>query len=167
MMIQIIKHTPPWVFVLFFVLLALGYFSSRTRTLSRGRVAILPGAMILLSASGVISVFGYRIAGIVAWTAGVLLAVMLNNVLRLPRGASYSAATRSFLLPGSWAPLTLMMIIFFTKYAVAVTLALNPDLNGAISFIAGVSLLYGLLSGMFFSSALTLWRLMRSARLSA
>lgn len=162
MITQIVSHTPPWVFVLLVVLLALGYLASRPRTLSRNRAAILPIAMILLSAYGVVSAFGYHAAGIVAWVAGMGLAVLLNRALQLPRGASYSAATRSFALPGSWIPLALMLAIFFAKYSVAVLLSLNPALLARVAFVTGVSLAYGVLSGIFFASALTLWRLTRS-----
>ena len=160
MIMQIISHTPIWVFVLFFVLLTLGYLASRPRTLSRGRVAILPVAMMLLSAYGVVSAFGYRAMGILAWVAGMALAVLLNRILRLPRGANYFATTRSFALPGSWIPLALMLVIFFTKYAVAVLRLIHPALLDHVSFVAGISLAYGVLSGIFFASALTLWRLM-------
>lgn len=162
MIAQIVSHTPPWVFVLFVVLLTLGYLASRPRTLSRNRVAILPVAMILLSAYGVVSAFGYRAAGIIAWVAGMGLAVLLNRALQLPRGASYSAATRTFALTGSWIPLTLMLAIFFTKYAVAVLLSFHPALLNLAAFVISVSLVYGVLSGMFFASTLTLWRLIGS-----
>lgn len=160
MIVQIISHTPPWVFILFFVLLTLGYIASRPRMLSPGRVAILPVAMMLLSAYGVVSAFGYRATGIVVWVAGVTLAVLLNRVWRLPRGASYVATTQSFALPGSWIPLALMLTIFFTKYTVAVLLSIHPTLLDHASFVAGVSFAYGVLSGIFFASALTLWRVM-------
>lgn len=160
MIMQIISHTPIWVFVLFFVLLTLGYQASRPRTLSRGRVAILPVAMMLLSAYGVVSAFGYRATGIAAWVAGMALSVLLNRALQLPRGGRYSATAQSFALPGSWIPLVLMLAIFFTKYTVAVLLSLHPTLLDHASFVTGVSLAYGVLSGIFFASALTLWRLM-------
>lgn len=164
MLIRIAQHTPLWVFLLFLVLLALGYAASRPRRVPRWRAAILPAAMILFSAYGVASGFGYRPTGIVAWFAGIGLAGAMNHrVFRLPRGAGYSEATRSFVLPGSWVPLTLMLTIFFAKYAVAVALTLNPAWVGAVGFVAGICLLYGLLSGMFLASALALWRLIREA----
>ena len=162
MITQIVSHTPPWVFVLLVVLLALGYLASRPRTLSRNRVAILPVAMILLSAYGVVSAFGYRATGIIAWIAGMGLADLLNRALQLPRGASYSAAKRTFALPGSWIPLALMLAIFFTKYAVAVLISFHPALLNLAVFVTGVSLVYGILSGMFFANTLMLWRLIDS-----
>lgn len=164
MILQILSHTPAWVFVLFFVLLALGYLASRPRTLSRGRAAMLPVAMTLLSAYGVVSAFGYRATGIAAWMAGMGVAVLFNRILRLPRGARYAPATQSFALPGSWIPLALMLVIFFTKYTVAVLLSFHPTLLTHISFVASVSLAYGVMSGIFFASALTLWHLMHPRR---
>ena len=65
MLIEILQRTPPWVFVLFFALLALGYFQSRSRTVSRRRVSILPVAMIVLSLYGVFSAFGIAPVGLV------------------------------------------------------------------------------------------------------
>jgi len=46
MLIEILKRTPSWVFVLFFALLAWGYFQSKDRIVSRSQVSILPVAMI-------------------------------------------------------------------------------------------------------------------------
>ena len=45
-MTQILTHTPLWVFGLFFGLVYLGYLQSRTRQVSRGRLIVLPLAML-------------------------------------------------------------------------------------------------------------------------
>jgi lipopolysaccharide export LptBFGC system permease protein LptF len=58
LLIEILKRTPPWVFFLFFVLLAVGYYQSKDRIVGRGKVAILPIIMIALSFYGVLSAFG-------------------------------------------------------------------------------------------------------------
>lgn len=47
-MTQIISNTPKWVFVLFFVLLALGISQMRTQIKSRNRALILPIVVSLL-----------------------------------------------------------------------------------------------------------------------
>ena len=54
--------------------------------------------------------------------------VLLNSFAKWPRKISYAADTRSFLVEGSWMPLAVMMIIFFTRYAVDVALAMQPGL---------------------------------------
>lgn len=161
MLFEILRHTPTWVFVLFFVLLALGYFQARPRTAPRATIAILPAFMLMLSLYGVLSAFGVAVTGLIAWLGGAALAILLGQRFAAPRDASYSAATRTFSVPGSWLPLALMMAIFFTKYGVAVALARNPGLSAVALFIGCVSLVYGFLSGLFFSGVLRMWRMAR------
>ena len=56
--IEILKRTPPWVFALFLVLLALGCIQSRNRTVGRRRLLLLSIAMLTLSYYGVVAAFG-------------------------------------------------------------------------------------------------------------
>lgn len=156
---EILGRTPPWVFVLFFVLLGLGRHQSRPRTVSLFGAMALPVAMISLSAYGVLSAFPGSLLGIAAWLGAVAAAVCLNCFLGYPRGVVFEPATRSLAIPGSWIPLTLMMIIYFTKYGVGVALARNPGLPAVQWFVGAVSLAYGLISGLFFARAISLWRI--------
>lgn len=158
MLIEILKHTPPWVFVLFFALLLLGYFQSKGRTVSRSRLSILPVAMIVLSFYGVLSAFGVGPVGIACWVLGVAIAVAIGIKLATPKGVRFSTQTQSFFIPGSWLPLVFMMAIFFTKYAVGVILARHPAVAGKTVFVASLSLCYGLLCGVFLARATAIWR---------
>ena len=158
MLIEILKHTPPWVFVLFFILIALGYFQSKGRTVSRRRISVLPVAMIALSFYGVLSAFGVAPAGLVFWVLGVALAVGVGVKLATPQGVTFFSETQSFFIPGSWFPLAFMMAIFFTKYAVGVILARQLPIVGELAFVASVSFGYGLLSGVFLARAMVVWR---------
>jgi len=157
LLVEILRRTPVWVFVLFLILLALGYFQSRSRSTTRTRAVILPAAMILLSFYGVISAFGISITGILAWLAGAMLTVWLNQRFAPPATTRYSPTTQALSIPGSWLPLALMMAIFFIRYAVAVTLARQPTLAGAEGFVSAVCLVYGGVSGLFLARALRLW----------
>ena len=85
--------------------------------------------------------------------AAVLAALLLNRAAKWPRKVSYAADTRSFLVEGSWAPLAVMMIIFFTRYAIAVTLAMHPELAATLWLPVAVSFAYGLMSGAFLARA--------------
>lgn len=145
-------------FVLFFVLLALGYFQSKDRVMKHSRVSILPLAMVALSFYGVFSAFGAAPLGLVSWIGGGTAAVLVGMKLAIPRGVTYSHETRSFTVPGSWLPLALMMAIFFIKYTVGVTLARQLPVVVMPGFIGIVSLCYGFLSGLFLARALVIWR---------
>ena len=158
MLIEILKRTPLWVFVLFFILIALGYFQSKGRTVSRRRVSVLPVAMIALSFYGVLSAFGVAIVGLVFWALGVALAVGVGVKLATPQGVTFFSETQSFFIPGSWLPLAFMMAIFFTKYAVGVILARQLPIASEAVFVASISLCYGLLSGVFLARAMVVWR---------
>jgi uncharacterized protein DUF6622 len=158
LLIEILKRTPSWVFVLFFVLLAAGYFQSKGRAVSRGKISILPVAMIGLSSYGVLSAFGITPVGLIFWVAGVGVAVWLGVKLAAPRGVTFSTETQSFSVPGSWFPLALMMAIFFTKYAVGVILARKLPVANAPVFAGSISFCYGFLSGIFLARALVIWR---------
>lgn len=158
MLIEILRRTPSWVFVLFFALLALGYFQSRDRLISRSKVTILPAAMLLLSFYGVLSAFGITPLALAAWLAGVAVAVWFGLKTARLSGASFTKETGLFAVPGSWLPLSLMMALFFTKYAVGIILARKLPIAGDLTFIGSVSLIYGLLSGVFFARAIVILR---------
>jgi hypothetical protein len=164
LLIQILKHTPLWVFGLFLGLAYAGYLQSRARFVSRYRLAILPIAMLGLSFLGVWSSFGPNLTAFAAWTCALLAVVACGLVLAPPRGVSYSPASRLFTIPGSWVPLALMMCIFFTKYAVAVARAISPDASSSIALIAVICTIYGLCSGTFLARALRVAGVARPSR---
>lgn len=154
MILQILQRTPPWVFVLFAVLLVLGVLQSRTRALGRARVAMMPAIFLPLSLWGVWNAFGPELLAFAAWLAAVGTAVLLNRHFRAPRQVSYAPDTRQFHVAGSWVPLALMMAIFFTRYAIAVATAMQPALKTTPIFAAAVGFAYGLMSGTFLARAL-------------
>lgn len=157
MLMQILHGTPAWVFVLFAALLALGLMQTRPRLLAPARVALLPAAFLAFSLYGVLSVFGASAPVLALWAAGIGAAVLLNRALKQPAGARWDAARGAFHVPGSWVPLGLMMVIFFARYAIAVSLAMQPALAGAAGFSAAAGFAYGVMSGTFLARALRVW----------
>jgi hypothetical protein len=161
LLIQILTHTPMWVFGLFFGLVYVGLLQSRDRSVSRMRLAVLPLGMACLSLGGVWTSFGASVAGFSAWTLVLLAVVACSLGLGAPRGVAYDRATKRFSVPGSWLPLVLMMCIFFTKYAVAVARAFDPAAAGDVAVVGGLCALYGLFSGVFLARALRFARVAR------
>jgi len=159
MLMQILLHTPRWVFGLFAVLLALGLSQLANRRASLAKVSILPLAMLGLSFYGVMSAFAGYPWAVLGWVATLVGAAAAVSSRPLPQGTTYEPAARLFTLPGSAVPLVLMMSIFFTKYAVGVAMSLSPGLAQQAGFAWSVSALYGALSGVFLGRAVRLWRL--------
>jgi hypothetical protein len=161
-LLALLQHTPFWVWPLLATLLGLGLWQVLPRTVTLRRATVLPAAMLGLSLWSVASTFGSG-QSLAAWAVGGLGAATASWHGGSPRDARWSAAVRSFRLPGSWIPLTLSLGIFCTKFGVGMSLAQHPELRSADSFALGASLAYGVFSGLFAGRALGLWRLTRPA----
>lgn len=155
-LIQILAHTPRWVWLLLLALLALGALQLRARTVTPTRAVVLPVGMAVLSLYGVLAATSVQPAAGLVWAAGVVLALGLHRASGVPRGARWQPATRDVRVPGSWVPLALMLAIFATKFHAGVSLALDPALRGDALFGCGHAALYGLLSGSFLARGLAL-----------
>jgi hypothetical protein len=167
MLIQILLHTPRWVFVLFFALLALGVSQLFSREVPLRRASMLPVAMVGLSLYGVVSAFHAQPLALAAWAACGAVTVALTLRVPLPAAVRYEPATRSFAMPGSVVPLALMMGVFFTKYAAGVVFSQAPQLTADAAIALGLSALYGVFSGLFLGRAVRLWKLAAAATQSA
>jgi hypothetical protein len=148
-MLEIINHTPRWVFGLFIALVLLGMQQTRTRTVTMTRMTLLPLAMLALSFWGVWNAFDGSAVGVACWLGAMLGAALFAQRFDFSSNVRFLPDTRSFIMPGSWLPLVLMMAIFFTKYAVGASLAQHGELRGLASFVAMASLAYGFWSGIF------------------
>ncbi|MDO8280798.1 MAG: hypothetical protein Q8K31_04760 [Burkholderiaceae bacterium] len=165
MLFQIIRNTPVWVAGLFLALLLLGLSQAVARSASLRRITVMPIAMIGLSIWGTVSTFGAEPLVLSAWLASALLAGALVLRMPLPAGTRYEAGTRHFHVPGSFAPLALIMGIFLSKYCVGVMTAMHPELRHDPMFSLFFGSLNGLFSGVFAARSLRLWRLtLRHAR---
>ncbi len=157
----IMARTPLAVWLVLAVLVVLGYFQSKPRTRSLGRVAVVPIVMAGVSLVGVYYAFGASFLALAAWLVGAAIAVVMNETLILARGTRYSPDTRTFDIPGSWLPLGVMLAIFCTWYAFAVFKLFHPDAPYRLEWLAGVGVVQGFLSGIFFGSLVRMYRIAR------
>jgi hypothetical protein len=152
-----ISGTPVWVWGLLAGLVVLGLLQARTRTIHELRLALLPFAIAAYSFSGLALLFGLSAAGAAAWLAGLATSFGAGLALGRLSGARYLSESRRFVVPGSWIPLAVILAIFLSRYVVAVSLAMHPDLRQAAGFAVGASLAYGLLGGYFPARAARIW----------
>ena len=156
LIVQILSHTPIWVYALFFVLLVFGLIQTRTRTVSKIPALLLPVGMIALSLAGINSSFGLRTIPLAAWGAALTVATVVGYTFFRDKRIHCKATDGKFFIPGSWVPLVAMMAIFFAKYVYAVMNASNAEVISTPMFIGALSAVYGLLSGYFSSRAVNL-----------
>lgn len=156
LLIQILINTPKWVFILFIALLTLGFYLRGDRRVSLTGVLSLHASMLGLSMYGVAAGFGSAIVPVFFWMAGIGAAGLIGIRLGQPRGARYQADIKTFFVPGSWLPLWMMMLIFFIKFTVGVTLARHLPIASDPVFIGSSCFCYGLPSGMLVARALVI-----------
>jgi hypothetical protein len=165
MISSILQHTPVWVWALFSALLVLGLSQTRTRETSKARVTLLPLAMVCLSISGLLGSFGQLPVAWAAWIAGFTVAVRLLTPWVAANGATWSAETERFRIPGSWVPVTLIVGLFTLKYTAGVGMAINAPLATNGVFAGTLSLVYGMFAGLFWGRARSLRVLVRDGGL--
>ena len=156
MSIQILAHTPVWVWLLLISLLGLGLWQRRQRHVRRGQLLALPLALLVLGLWSMAPDFVAQplVAG--AWLAALLAAAQLGRRLPTPAAARWLAAEQRLQLPGSWVPLVIILCIFSLRYATGVSLALHPEWRSTLSAQLPLALAFGTLSGIFLGRALGL-----------
>lgn len=161
---QVLRHTPLWVWGLLAALVALGLSQRRERVLGRGRVLALPIAMggwslwsaaqsIAAAPAGAAAALGALPLALPGWTAGLLLVMAALHGRAAPAGLRHDAASGRFHVPGSLAPLALILFTFCLRYLSGVALALHPAWRGSAALALGLPLLFGALSGLWAARA--------------
>ncbi|WP_105181544.1 DUF6622 family protein [Pseudoalteromonas sp. T1lg21] len=154
MIIEILTHTPLWVYGLFVGLIFVGWQQTRERHVKQPTLLILPLGMLALSFFGATSSFGYSLTIMLLWLAGVLSSTIIGLLLFSASSASYQAQNASFKVPGSWWPMIFIMAIFFTKYAEGVLTSIKPELFANAALVLSLATFYGILSGTFIARAI-------------
>lgn len=151
---DILVHTPIWVWPLLALVIWLGVLQLKERAYSRWRVMVLPVVLVALSLSSTFASFGMRGDAFGAWAVGVLVAVGVNAaILKWPDGVAHDAASDSYRVPGSILPLLLILTIFVLRFIVGATLATAPGRAWDASFVIPVCGLLGLCTGLFLARA--------------
>jgi len=157
LIVEIVEHTPLWVFVLFVFLIILGLQQSKQRTVKKFLLLPLPIGMAFLSYYGVFSSFGLSPVSSGLWLFALVSVAYFSGKYFPAKGVEFSAEAGYINIPGSWVPLLLMMAIFFSKYLVAVLSALQPSMLLSAGFMIFCTLLYGAFSGVFVARAMSMW----------
>lgn len=161
-MLQILSHTPAWVFGLLLGLMVLGLQQTRNRQVKLWLAYLLPVGMVILSLVGVTSNFGVQLLTISLWMAGLCSVALVGYQLLPVKSLRYLTESNRFYIPGSWVPLFVILAIFFTKYVVAVLYALGNPITEQAAFMPVLCVVYGGFSGYFVARALCLVRASRT-----
>lgn len=160
---QFLSHTPTYVWAILAFLIYRGVVALRERELRLPALFILPAVMLLLSLHDIGAKFGGAFA-LAIWALGALAAGLIAWTRDSPRLAPGAAPGR-VRIPGSRAPLAMMMAIFVTKYAACAALVMQPRLGRDALFVMAVCLAYGAFNGCFLgrlAGDLKAWRALQA-----
>lgn len=148
MPMQILTHTPLFVWAILAFLIARGVLSMRTRDVDVRKLFIIPVVMVILALQDIATRYGFAAGALAAW-AGTA-AVTAWSIVAFTRTRIEAGATPGSLrLRGSWTPLAAMLAVFVTKYTVIVSMAMHPPLGHDAAFVAAACAASGLCSGFF------------------
>lgn len=151
-----IASIPAWLPVLFLGLVFLGYRQSLPRLVKPSTLVAVALAMFGFSLYGVVKAFGDEPLALVLWATGYAIAAVLGARHFASRGLS--AIGDSVHVPGSWAPLGLMLGIFAAKFVLGFATGMHSPLLHQVGFVAIMSFVLGALSGGFGARAVAVHR---------
>ena len=162
MLVQILVHTPLYVWGLLAALILLGVWQSRSRQVTPRRLFALP---LVLMGLGLWSLSG----GVAArpwlgllWLATLAVATALFRRLPVRAGAQWLPASGHLYLPGSWLPIVLILAIFSLRYVLGVETALHPEWQTLVQVQAPLAVFAGLLTGLSLGRTLGLLNLVQT-----
>lgn len=157
-LLDIVTRTPAAVWAVLAILVLVGLRQMRTRTMSAGRVWLVPLVVGAASLAGALRGFagaGELLTG-ACWVVGATLGFASNRSLDLPRRVSANG-DGSFTIGGSVAPLLLFVGVFLVRYVVNVALAIQPALSGNPEAAAAAAIAYGLTTGLLAARSRKIW----------
>ncbi len=144
---QILSHTPPWVWGVLVLLVALGLMARRSRVMPLGRVLVMPAIFLCWGVATLGQRSGGAAALIALWAAMLLVGAVPGWRWAPSAQARPEPGSRRLMVPGSLVPLVLGLGIFVVKYVLAVALGMQlaePMLLRSVDL--GLS---GLMAGFF------------------
>ena len=122
--LDILTHTPLWVWAVFAVVIFLGFTRTRDRTVSLWRLLLMPVALVVVSLSGLM---GAGLAALPAILVGFAIGGVAGWLLERD-GASRRVAGGRLWLRGEWISLLQVLVILVFRYCTSVASILNPTL---------------------------------------
>jgi hypothetical protein len=148
-LLDILVHTPLWVWALYAFVIFMGFQRARDRVVSIWRILLLPVVMGLLALSGIVNAglgsLPAILVGLVAGGVGGWLMEREGATRRLPDGRAF--------LRGEWWTFLQVLVILVFRYITSVVGAVNPMLNADPTWHTTTVLISAGLSALFLGRA--------------
>lgn len=161
-MTDLLSKTPPWVFILFLLLITIGIKQSRNRTTTKKALLAFPCIMIVYSSIDLVVSIGITPLSVLFFVVGFVVAWISPQQRLTPEiircehtQAADPAEPLKFFVKGSWVPLIIILIIFTAKYIQGAITAMSPEISNTNQFTVLFSFINGIFLGLFSARVLT------------
>ena len=159
--VNIIGHTPVWVFPLIAAVLWLGSINLRERTVPLRSLLIFPLVMLVLSIGNSTGTSARPLVALVDWLFSAAIGAVIGWHLT-QRPPAIEPKSGQIILPGSVIPLIVCIALVVLRYGFGYLYGRYPDLradgNYALALITGGALLGGVMIGRYGRLCLWYWQ---------
>ena len=142
MIIEIIKGTPMWVYLLFALLIYKGVIATKPKTVKLSKLFIMPVVFLYLMGRKMSYNPTYFLIFLVV---GCFIGLLIYKNVKIKADKEQKIIQ----LPGSIVPIILIIIAFAKGYFIGYTTAVHPEIAKTVCFTIGVAIASGILSGIF------------------
>jgi hypothetical protein len=156
---EIIAQAPLWVWPLLAALVWLGMSRTRSRTLHKSRVLLLP---VVLTGIGLLALIeqGASLAAAAAFALAVIAGALAGNLLAHRQEVTVDDQGM-VKLPGEYVSLALILTIFVARFAAGAVQSVNPALAGTTEVAVPLAIVSGFAIGLTGMRALVQTKIMR------
>ncbi|MEL0638868.1 DUF6622 family protein [Marinomonas sp. TI.3.20] len=156
-MLEILRHTPLWVYFIFTMILYLGISSCFKQRLKSKSIFHLSGAFLVLSIYNLLMKNDLFLIGILSWSGGLAIATGVAYYFILKKKYQFSLEGEYLVIPGSPSILLVSLFFFAVKFWFGYTVAIKPELSSIPIYVILDKLCSGLVVGFFSGRSIALY----------
>lgn len=150
---EVLIRTPLWVWILLFILIKRGIAISQERPINLSKMFLVPVIFMMWGLEKIIHKFSHLGYCLISYTIFILPGILIGYLLYKKYQIYFKQDTVIFRKKG-YLPLIIILINFFVKYLLNVTLEVSSSSYDDIAFNVMYSAISGLSVGLFFGGIL-------------
>lgn len=150
--VDILSHTPLWVWPLILYGLFIGWSRTRDRVVSPSRLLVLPVLVTGLALYNLVA-SGISATALIGFACGAVAGAFAGTAMARRRPARLLSDGR-LALQGDWLPLALIIAIIVVRYAKGIALGVDPALAQETGFVLASAVLSGFLAAMMIARSI-------------
>ncbi|MGA5673923.1 hypothetical protein ACPCKQ_18555 [Bacillus bombysepticus] len=150
---EVLIRTPLWVWILLFILIKRGIAISQERPINLSKMFLVPVIFMMWGLEKIINKFSHLGYCLISYTIFILSGILIGYLLYKKYQIYFKQDTVIF-RKKCYLPLIIILINFFVKYLLNVTLEVSSSFYDDIAFNVMYSAISGLSVGLFFGGIL-------------